>query len=63
MKNDPQTIEKCVKCKINCVLGDIEPDFPNGCSPCMETPVLSHGEIYGSHNYLEEGTYAHIDRN
>ena len=59
----PKTTEQCVKCRINCVLGDNEPDSPNGCLHCMETPVLFHGEMHGSHSYLEGGAYVHTDRN
>ena len=49
----PKTIEQCVRCRINYVLGDNETDSSNGCLHCMETPVLFHGEMRGNHHYVE----------
>ena len=55
----PKTIEQFVKGKTNFVLGDNETDFPSVCLHCTETPVLFHGGMHGSHNYLEGGPMLH----
>lgn len=49
----PNQLNVFVKWRINCVLGDDEPDSPNGCLGYMETPMWYNCGMSGSHNYLE----------